>query len=267
MSLIARHAPVVFRVPFLIVTALFLAPPGNATNPVWDEININGERRFVYQYPLANFWPRKHRSRFDSISSANRKGYTTSWEIRDSQLFLISFNATIDGKPADPKNIFDGQELPIRADWYSGVLAVVKRPFPRFSDQTPITSATLFLIDHGFVQQIRDAPGMRFENTSPKIDLTLQRDSGRFVVSNPRMNIKGVPELITGSIVHGLIDRNGFSINFTDESEELANALLHTHFSRGLTLFVSSPPNHRVIRRVEIEYRESPWGGKTNSPF
>ncbi|WP_430452253.1 hypothetical protein [Rhodopirellula europaea] len=85
----------------------------------------------------------------------------------------------------------------------------------------------------------------------------MKRESGKFVVSNPRPNVKEIPEVLTGDIVHGLIDRNGFSLNFTDESDELANTLLLGDTGNEFTLLLSTPLRGDGIRAVTID-REHP---------
>ncbi|EMB17566.1 putative secreted protein [Rhodopirellula europaea 6C] len=228
-----------------------------ATDQVWDKVVVEGKQQYVREHPLAGYWTRENRPRFDPISTANWKGYTTRWEIRDSTLYLTSFDATIDGQPVDPESIFGEGKLPIPANWFTGKLTVLRRGFPVPFDKPHFASASLYLIERGKVCQMRYESRMRFELPQGRHEFTLKRESGQFIVSNPRSNVKEIPEVLTGDVVHGLIDRNGFSLNFTDESDELANALLRGDTGNEFTLFLSTPLRADGIRAVKIK-REHP---------
>ncbi|MEO9594610.1 hypothetical protein [Rhodopirellula bahusiensis] len=241
----------------LLVFALLNSTFCFATDQAWDEIVVNGRQQFVREHPLAGYWTRENRPRFDPIGTANWKAYTTRWEIRDSTLFLTSFDATIDGQRVDPASIFGEQKFPIPATWFTGKLTVLRRGFPMPFDKPHSASASLFLIQRGKVRQMRYASRMRFELPLGRHDFKLKRESGKFVISNPRHNVKEIPDVLTGDIVHGLIDQNGFSLNFTDESVELANALLRGDTGNEFTLFLSTPIQGDAIRAVTIK-REHP---------
>lgn len=241
----------------LLATGLLNSTYCLATDQVWDTIVVDGKQHFVREHPLANYWTRENRPRFDPTSTANWGGYTAVWEIRNSTLFLTSFDATIDGNAVDPRTIFDTKALPLPATWFTGKLTVLRRAFPVPFDKPHSASATLFLIDRGEVRQVRHVSQMRFGLPIGQHGFTVKRDSGRFVIANPRSNAKEVPDMPTGEIVYGLIDRNGFSLNFTDESEELANALLIGDVGNEITVLLSTPTRDNDIRTLHIK-REHP---------
>jgi hypothetical protein len=97
-----------------------------ATDQVRDIVTFRGERSTTLERPLNDFLRRLPTvPRFDVSSTANYKGYTATWELKDSRLFLKSFNATTNGHPFSVAWLFPTRSLPILADWYSGTLHIV----------------------------------------------------------------------------------------------------------------------------------------------
>lgn len=132
-----------------------------ATDQVGDAIVVDGQQQYVRENPLIGFWTRENRPRFDPVSTGNWKGYTSRWEIRDSTLFLTSFDAKIDGKRVDASSIFGAQGLPIPAIWFTGKLTAVRGGFPMPSDKPHFAPASLHLVEHGKVRQTRYVARMR----------------------------------------------------------------------------------------------------------
>ena len=57
----------------------------------------------------------------DGYSTALWRGYVGVWELADDTLYLCGLFDFM-GEPFDPSLVFGDQRLPLRADWFSGVL-------------------------------------------------------------------------------------------------------------------------------------------------
>lgn len=62
--------------------------------------------------------------KFDIESTANYKGYTAKWEIKDDALHLVSLEGKIDGKKVGVSDVFPGKTVPILASWFSGTVII-----------------------------------------------------------------------------------------------------------------------------------------------
>jgi hypothetical protein len=77
------------------------------------------------EHPLEWFWlQHPPRPTFDDTTTSNRKNYTARWEIRESRLYLASFDAKRKGKSVAIDAILSGGKLPMLATWYSGKLHI-----------------------------------------------------------------------------------------------------------------------------------------------
>ena len=81
--------------------------------------------------------------KFDRSRTSNWKGYTATWEIRDSKLYLTAFHASIDGQSVPINKLFPKRELPIFANWFSGSLNLLsaereRAPHPVFKEVTQV---------------------------------------------------------------------------------------------------------------------------------
>ncbi len=114
------------RVSLLAIAVLFaLSDSVRATPQIADEGRYEGKECVVLDYPLEHYW--LHHARhpiFDDDTTANRKNYHARWEVRNSRLYLISFDARRKGNPVPIDAVIPGSKLPMLATWYSGRLHI-----------------------------------------------------------------------------------------------------------------------------------------------
>lgn len=107
---------------FAIVLAAITA---FATDQARDTITFAGQQDLMLERPLNDFLRRLPViPRFDVPSTANYKGYTASWEVKDSRLFLATFHAATNRQPYSISSLFPSRKLPIHAHWYSGMVHI-----------------------------------------------------------------------------------------------------------------------------------------------
>lgn len=86
-----------------------------------DVIILGGDPYALYTLPLAD-WLEKNKDRpsFQKRTEQCARGYIARWEVRGTDLWLISLHAwDMDGGRVGVPELFGGQkEIP--ADWYSG---------------------------------------------------------------------------------------------------------------------------------------------------
>ena len=117
--------PTFIRV-FGALAIVLAAIPAFATEQVRDTIALAGQQDSILERPLNDFLRRLPEiPRFDIPSTANYKGYTAIWEVKDSRLFLATFHATTNREPYSISSLFPGHKLPIHADWYSGTVHII----------------------------------------------------------------------------------------------------------------------------------------------
>jgi hypothetical protein len=108
------------------VLIVLAAIPVFATEQGRDTITFAGQQDSMLERPLNDFLRRLPEiPRFDIPSTASYKGYTASWEVKDSRLYLATFHATTNRQPYSVSLLFPGRKLPIHADWYSGTVHIV----------------------------------------------------------------------------------------------------------------------------------------------
>jgi hypothetical protein len=109
-----------------LVATAFVVGQAFATEQGRDAITFAGQQDSILECPLNDFLGRLPMSpRFDIPNTANYKGYTASWEVKDSRLYMRTFHATTNDQPYSISSLFPGRKLPIHADWYSGALHIV----------------------------------------------------------------------------------------------------------------------------------------------
>ena len=110
----------------LLLLCLHMVLPldARATMQEHDGIRYEGKDLIILECPLNCIRNSKDMLDFDVISTANRKGYTASWKITRSRLFLTSFSAKIAGKSVTIENLIPGRSLPVFADWYTGQVRI-----------------------------------------------------------------------------------------------------------------------------------------------
>jgi hypothetical protein len=97
-----------------------------ATEQVRDTVTFAGEEHSMLELPLTDFLRRLPAlPRFDIPNTANYKGYTAGWEVRESRLYLTSFTATTNGRRVSITLLFPERTLPVLSDWYSGRVHIV----------------------------------------------------------------------------------------------------------------------------------------------
>ncbi|TWT79642.1 hypothetical protein CA13_10470 [Planctomycetes bacterium CA13] len=228
------------------------ARESSGTDQVWDTISVEGTEKVVRERPLWKYWPRTKRPKFDVLNTANWSGFYPHWEIRDSMLFLVGFEAYLNGQQVDPAEIF-GEPLPVAATWYSGKLTILNRGFAGSSSDTHYAKADIHLVEEGKVIQVHRKPSMRFSShpRSPGFDVV--RHGGRLVVESVHSSRMATPKIIDGDVLHGIINTNGVSTIFTTESIDLVKSLVRIEADGGsITLLLSTPPRNDVIRKFRI---------------
>ena len=110
----------------LTLALICLAPLSTqATVQSLDELQLNGERSWILEHPIEQLWKKPEaRPKFDLGSTSNRKGYTAVWEIRDSKLYLVSFDARINKRKFKFRQIVPRAKLPHHATWFTGTLHI-----------------------------------------------------------------------------------------------------------------------------------------------
>ena len=107
----------------LLVGCIALA---RATEQVKDSIKFAGQEHSILERPLNDFLRRSPSiPPFDVSHTANYKGYTASWLIKDAKCYLASFNATTNGHQFAVSSLFPSRHLPIVAEWFSGTIHIV----------------------------------------------------------------------------------------------------------------------------------------------
>jgi hypothetical protein len=96
-----------------------------ATSQFRDVITIGRKESVILERPLNSFLG-TNGPRFDVESTGNYKGYFAKWEIKESRLYLTSFNAKTNGQSFPVSVLFPNKKLSIEALWYSGTIHVVE---------------------------------------------------------------------------------------------------------------------------------------------
>jgi hypothetical protein len=109
-----------------IVGLLWLPSVAAATVQVSDRLQYDSKDSIVLEYPLESWLCRNgaRQAKFDERSTANRKGYVAEWEIKDSKLRLVAFEATLNGRRVSIDEIIPGAKLPVDAVWFCGKLHI-----------------------------------------------------------------------------------------------------------------------------------------------
>ena len=119
------HFPMFIRILGALAIVLSTIPVF-ATEQDRDTITFAGQQDSMLERPLNDFLKRLPViPRFDIPSTANYKGYTASWEVKDSRLCLATFHATTNLQPYSVSLLFPSRKLPIHADWYSGTIHII----------------------------------------------------------------------------------------------------------------------------------------------
>jgi hypothetical protein len=127
VGLTMRRGPRPSGAGFLITLAvLAVAFPTFGTEQARDIVTFAGQHDSILEHPLNEFLSRLPAiPRFDIPSTADYKGYTATWEVKDSRLYLATFHATTNRQPYSISSLFPGQKVPIQAEWYSGTVHII----------------------------------------------------------------------------------------------------------------------------------------------
>jgi hypothetical protein len=127
----------------LALAALLISSPAvKATEQEEDVIHQGARIAYLLERPLnLHLLTLTPIPKFDRARTSNWKGYTATWEIRDSKLYLIAFEASADGQSVPITKLFPKRELPIFADWFTGTLHLLsaereRAPYPVFKQVT-----------------------------------------------------------------------------------------------------------------------------------
>jgi hypothetical protein len=119
-----RFPPFTQRFGALLI--VLAAVPAFATEQGRDTITFGSEQGSMHERPLNDYLRRLPViPRFDISSTANYKGYTATWEVKDLRLSLATFHAKTNGQPYSVSFLFPGRKLPVHADWYSGLIHII----------------------------------------------------------------------------------------------------------------------------------------------
>ncbi|HWQ91436.1 MAG TPA: hypothetical protein VN673_07175 [Clostridia bacterium] len=104
-----------------VIAVLILGVSVSATEQERDLVRYADKRLWMLERPLKDFLRQLPAiPRFDIADTANYKGYTAGWEIKECRLYLASFSATTNNQPFSIGLLFPERKLPFVADWYSG---------------------------------------------------------------------------------------------------------------------------------------------------
>jgi hypothetical protein len=228
----------------------------------WNKISVNAEPWVLVESPLRDFDDKKHALNFD-VLNYHVPSHSVTWEIREDILFLTDIQGNVAGKPFDPRTAF-GSELPVRAEWYSGRLTLLNKQIePSYSStlEHKFVPSQVYLVNRGHVVYKRNLKRLAFGLRSDNVGFSLKRKDDHFIAV-PRFNSSdenrigyGIDSdrVVGGDIVHGLVDPNGISLEFSTETEELANAALSGARGTHLMVIISSPEKPSRIRAVKVE--------------
>ena len=216
-----------------------------------DTLLLDRKREPIREYPLNDFLSEKEEPRFDVPHTANYKGYTCCWEIRNSKLWLVDFNAKRDRKNVRPEDIF-GQKLPIEAKWYSGRLtAFYEMPPFANSDLGRKFDSRHFIISGGVVEASR--------RTKARIGLpwgdngfNVKRIDGKLTITDVNQKEPISKLLSEGETLVGLLDPNGVSVTFRGESPELVRAILQGDVGTEFIVIIEPADGDKQIRAVRV---------------
>ncbi len=129
-----------------------------ATEQEEDVIRSGGKTAHLLERPLdLHLQTLSPRPRFDPPRSSNWKGYDADWEIRDSKLYLVSFEALTNRKAVPISELFPKRELPIFADWFTGTLHLLSTERERKPGGYPVFKhVTQMRVKNGVVSEKKE---------------------------------------------------------------------------------------------------------------
>jgi len=87
-----------------------------------DSIVVDGELFGLCTEPLGSYLAQMNNPpKFESLSTACRRGYLGSWLIKENEFFLMDISIQYENG-FRWREMFNGRQGDIKADWYSGIL-------------------------------------------------------------------------------------------------------------------------------------------------
>ena len=225
----------------ILATVLLCTGSVSATEQGFDTIMINGEKHSVVGRLMKDYWiDHGPQPEFDSPSTANWKGYTAEWELRDGQLYLTHFTAKILNEPYDISAELKSA-LPALATWVSGPVYLIdnveERPAGWHSK-----GAKRYHFKSGRIQgspEIIDDILCRTED----FGIGLTEENGKIIVAAiARLSIaSSAGDLAVGTIIESVIGYDGNAIDLSNCTPGTARGYMRRLKGQPLTLCVRSP--------------------------
>lgn len=110
----------------LVLSLPCLAAPALATTQAPELILLDGTLHVLLSHPLEPYFHggKRKPEALRPHSTACRRGYQGTWEIKDGRLRLIGLAKCAAGEEIPLGRVFPGSSGPIEASWYSGTLCV-----------------------------------------------------------------------------------------------------------------------------------------------
>lgn len=93
------------------------------TAQIGEKLIYNGVETWMAAEPLNQYLKNRKDLKFEEMMSACWRGYFGEWEIIDDKLYLIGFDAYVEGKKVDLNFLFPGQDR-VFADWFTGQIRI-----------------------------------------------------------------------------------------------------------------------------------------------
>ena len=89
-----------------------------------DILSYNGEKKTIATEPLKSYLETRSDVGFIYKSTALVRGYIGTWEIKNKQLYLVSFVGFVDNNKKVDLNYLFPNKIEVFADWFSGDIRI-----------------------------------------------------------------------------------------------------------------------------------------------
>jgi len=89
-----------------------------------DILSYNGEKTTIATEPLKSYLETRSDVGFIYKSTALLRGYIGTWEIKNKQLYLVSFVGFVDNNKKVDLNYLFPNKIEVFADWFSGDIRI-----------------------------------------------------------------------------------------------------------------------------------------------
>lgn len=125
-----------------------------------EKLRYQGEDVAMLTTPLTDYFVMSGGyPRFESDSTALRRGYLGQWEIVDGRLYLLELRGTLeDGSEASVVTVFPGFPERVFAHWYSGTIRIPQGRQLKYVHQgygSTFEQDLLLIIERGVVKDTR----------------------------------------------------------------------------------------------------------------